>query len=127
MSFWAVPRTAAPPVRWNSLVVYRAGVRKLLASLPRSLVWDRGLEIAKLRTFTVATNANVYILGPQTPWQRDTNENTSRPLPLYLIGRIDLIACGQTGFDKHAMRLNQRPRKTLGFQAPGDKLLASVT
>jgi IS30 family transposase len=52
-------------------------VRKLPASLRRSLTRDRGLEMAKHKSFTVATNVKVYLCDPQSPWQRGTNENTN--------------------------------------------------
>src|SRR5260221_5602875 len=47
------------------------------ASLRRSLTWDRGLEMAKHKTFTVATNVKVYFCDPQSPWQRRSEEHTS--------------------------------------------------
>src|SRR6202171_4453111 len=101
-------------------------VRKLPASLRRSLTWDRGLEMAKHKTFTVATNVKVYFCDPHSPWQRGTNENTNRLLRQYLPKRTDLSGYAQSDLDKIALRLNQRPRKTLGFQSPASKLHASV-
>jgi IS30 family transposase len=101
-------------------------VRKLPASLRRSLTWDRGLEMAKHKSFTVATKVNVYFCDPQSPWQRGTNENTNGLLRQYLPRKTDLSGYSQADLDKIALRLHQRPRKTLGFDTPGSKLQASV-
>ncbi len=101
-------------------------VRKLPASLRRSLTWNRGLEMAKHKTFTVARNVKVYFCDPHSPWQCGTNENTNRLLPQYFSRRTDLSGYAQSQLDKVALRLNQRPRKTLGFEIPASRLLASV-
>jgi IS30 family transposase len=101
-------------------------VRKLPASLRRSLTWDRGLEMAKHKSFTVATKVQVYFCDPQSPWQRGTNENTNGLLRQYFPKKTDLSSYSQADLDKVALRLNQRPRKTLGFETPAGKLQASV-
>ena len=101
-------------------------VRKLPATLRRSLTWDRGLEMAQHKTFTMATNVKVYFCDPQSPWQRGTNENTNLLLRQYFPRGTDLSAYSQAQLDRVALRLNQRPRKTLGFQTPASRLQASV-
>jgi IS30 family transposase len=101
-------------------------VRKLPASLRRSLTWDRGLEMAKHKNFTVATKVKVYFCDPQSPWQRGSNENTNGLLRQYFPKRTDLSGYTQSELDKVALRLNQRPRKTLGFETPASRLRASV-
>jgi len=101
-------------------------VCKLPATLRRSLTWDRGLEMAKHKDFTVATDVKVYFCDPQSPWQRGTNENTNLLLRQYFPKGTDLSGYSQAELDKVALRLNQRPRKTLGFQTPASKLQASV-
>src|ERR1700681_267207 len=100
--------------------------RKLPAALRRSLTWDRGLEMAKHKTFTVATDVKVYFCDPQSPWQRGSNENTNGLLRQYFPRRTDLSGYTQADLDHVALRLNQRPRKTLGFETPAARLQASV-
>jgi len=100
--------------------------RKLPAALRRSLTWDRGLEMAKHKTFTMATDVKVYFCDPQSPWQRGSNENTNGLLRQYFPRRTNLSGYTQADLDKVALRLNQRPRKTLGFQTPASKLQESV-
>ena len=100
--------------------------RKLPAVLRRSLTWDRGLEMAQHKTFTMATDVKVYFCDPQSPWQRGSNENTNGLLRQYFPRRTDLSGYTQADLDQVALRLNQRPRKTLGFQTPASKLQQSV-
>jgi IS30 family transposase len=101
-------------------------VRKLPAILRRSLTWDRGLEMTKHKEFTVATNVQVYFCDPQSPWQRGTNENTNLLLRQYFPRGTDLSSISQEQLEQVELLLNQRPRKTLGFQTPASKLQASV-
>jgi len=101
-------------------------VRKLPAELRRSLTWDRGMELAEHKRFTVATDVQVYFCDPQSPWQRGTNENTNGLLRQYFPKGTDLSQYSQVDLNKIALRLNQRPRKTLGFHTPAAKLEASV-
>ncbi len=97
-------------------------VRKLPANLRKSLTWDRGGEMASHKTFTVATDVDVYFCDPRSPWQRGSNENTNGLLRQYFPDGTDLSLHSQAALNKVALRLNQRPRKTLGFMTPADKL-----
>ncbi len=101
-------------------------VRKLPAQLRQSLTWDRGMELADHKTFTLATDTQVYFCDPRSPWQRGTNENTNRLLRQYFPKGKDLSVFSQAELNKVARKLNQRPRKTLGYETPADKLQASV-
>jgi IS30 family transposase len=83
--------------------------------------------MAQHKSFTMATDVQVYFCDPQSPWQRGSNENTNGLLRQYLPKKVDLSCYSQSELDQIALRLNQRPRKTLGFQTPADKLQASVT
>jgi IS30 family transposase len=101
-------------------------IRRLPTSLRRSLTWDRGHEMSKHKAFTVATNVKVYFCDPSSPWQRGSNENTNGLLRQYFPKGTDLSAHSQSDLDQVALRLNQRPRETLGFQTPAAKLRDSV-
>jgi IS30 family transposase len=99
-------------------------IGKLPAELRRSLTWDRGKEMAAHKAFTVATDVQVYFCDPRSPWQRGSNENTNGLLRQYFPKGTDLSSFSQAHLNKIALRLNQRPRKTLGFQSPADRLNA---
>ena len=101
-------------------------IRQLPQGLMKSLTWDRGTELAAHRAFTMATNVQVYFCDPQSPWQRGSNENTNGLLRQYLPPAADLSGYSQTRLDTIALRLNTRPRMTLGYRTPAAKLAEIV-
>jgi IS30 family transposase len=101
-------------------------VRKLPSHLRASLTWDRGSEMAAHRSFSMATDMQVYFCDPHSPWQRGSNENTNGLLRQYFPNGQDLSSISQEQLDEVAMRLNQRPRKTLDFATPAHIFNQSV-
>ena len=100
--------------------------RKLPEELYKSLTWDRGKEMADHRRFTLATDIQVYFCDPQNPWQRGTNENTNGLLRQYFPKGTDLSGYSQAKLNAVARRLNERPRKTLGYETPAQRFHQTV-
>lgn len=84
------------------------------------------MGLAQHKRFAIATDMQVYFCAPQSPWQRGTNENTNGLLRQYFPKGSSLADYSQADLNKIALQLNQRPRKTLGFMTPADKLNAGI-
>ena len=101
-------------------------VRHLPRGLMQSLTWDRGLEMAEHKQFTIATDVRVYFCDPRSPWQRGSNENTNGLLRQYFPKGADLTHVTQRQLDAVAQKLNTRPRQTLGWKTPAAVLATTV-
>lgn len=101
-------------------------IQRLPASLKQSLTWDRGHEMAAHKSFTVATDVQVYFCDPRSPWQRGSNENTNGLLRQYLPKGEDISHYTQRQLDAIALKLNTRPRQTLGWKTPAQAFAAAV-
>ena len=100
----------------------RAAITALPGELFRTITWDQGKEMSYHAQFTIATGIPVYFCDPHTPWQRGSNENTNGLLRQYLPKGTDLSVHSADHIADIARSLNNRPRKTLGYMKPSEKL-----
>ena len=118
------------PARDHTAETVRDVLVGLIGTLPAhlrgSLTWDQGAEMAGHKAFTVATDVPVYFCDPASPWQRGSNENTNGLLRQYFPKGTDLSVFGPEDLEHVAQKLNGRPRKTLGWDTPAQRLLELV-
>ena len=99
-------------------------VRDLPSFLRGSLTWDQGAEMAEHRAFSAATQFDVYFADAGSPWQRGSNENTNGLLRQYFPNGTDLAAHSVSDLEAVAHELNGRPRKSLDWDTPSERMAA---
>ena len=99
-----------------------AAMTKLPEPLRKTLTWDRGKELSGHALFAMETGTQVFFADPHSPWQRPSNENTNGLLRQYLPKGTDLSGLSRRELDMIQDSLNGRPRKTLGYLTPSEKL-----
>ena len=104
----------------------RTAIMKLPQELRRSVTWDQGKEMTHHARFTIATGIPVYFCNPSSPWQRGSNENTNGLLRQYMPKHTDLSAYSAKDLLEIQRSLNNRPRKTLGYMKPSERLAELV-
>jgi IS30 family transposase len=100
----------------------KKAIRTLPSKLVKTITWDQGGEMGRHVDFTIETNIPVYFCDPHSPWQRGSNENTNGLLRQYMPKGTDLSVHSEKDLAGIARSLNDRPRMTLGYLKPSEKL-----
>ena len=102
-------------------------LQTIAPAMRKTMTYDRGSEMARHRDLAAANGIKIYFADPHSPWQRGSNENANGLIREYLHKGADLSGTSQDELDAIANRLNERPRRILGYQTPRevfDKLLS---
>jgi len=114
----------------NTAESVRTGLAVTIQRLPehlwQSMTWDQGKEMAEHAQFSIDTGIQIYFCDPKSPWQRGSNENTNGLLRQYFPKTTDMAALTQDQLDRAAYSLNSRPRQTLGWMTPSQKLAEAL-
>jgi IS30 family transposase len=86
--------------------------------LCRTLTLDNGKEFSQFKDLETKTGLSVYFADPYAAWQRGTNENTNGLLRFYFPKGTNFKRISATALQKAVDRLNNRPRKCLGYRTP---------
>lgn len=98
-------------------------LKRLDTNLRRTLTYDNGLEMAEHKELTKQTGVQVYFAHPYSAWERGTNENTNGLIRRYFPKKTDFNKITEKELKMVQDKLNNRPRKILGYRTP-EELLA---
>lgn len=119
---WLPGNRSAEAVRDALLAVFR----DLPATARLTLTWDQGAEMAYHHQVAPLLAEGVFFAHPGSPWQRGTKENTNGLARQYLPKRSDLSVHSPADLKAFEERLNNRPRKILGWRTPAEIFTAAL-
>ena len=101
-------------------------LERVPVGLRRTLTWDQGKELAHHLQITAQTSTSVFFCDAHSPWQRGSNENMNGLLRDYFPKGTDLSVHTAEEIKRIAAEVNDRPRRTLGWQRPAELFAAAA-
>ena len=100
---------------------YVKAFKTIPKELAKTLTYDQGKEMSQHVQFTVDSGMQVYFAHPASPWERGTNENTNGLIRQYFPKGTDFNNVSAREIKRVQRRLNDRPRRALGYYKPDEK------
>ncbi|MBW2484176.1 MAG: IS30 family transposase [Deltaproteobacteria bacterium] len=118
--------TLLAKVKHKSADLVSQSIQRLLdpiASKVFTLTSDNGKEFAKHQEIAAALRADFYFTHPYSAWQRGLNENTNGLIRQYFPKKHDFTNITDKDVIMVINKLNNKPRKCLGFKTPNEVFL----
>jgi IS30 family transposase len=84
----------------------------------KTMTYDNGNEMADHKWLAENTGMDIYFANPYASWERGTNENTNGLIRRYLPKKTDFRMINEKQLKSIQQKLNNRPRKVLGYKTP---------
>jgi len=97
---------------------FRKPLGKMDVQFRKTMTYDNGMEMANHKWFTKKTGMQVYFAHPYSSWERGTNENTNGLIRRYFPKATNFNLVSEMQLKNVQDKLNNRPRKILGFKTP---------
>jgi len=88
--------------------------------LRKTMTYDNGTEMAQHKLLAEQTGMSIYFAHPYSSWERGTNENTNGLVRRFYPKKTDFNAVTKEDLFRLQNRLNNRPRKVLGYYTPNE-------
>jgi IS30 family transposase len=99
-----------------------AGYARVIVELAKDLqvssfTTDNGIENKHHKKITEHTGAPVFFTDPYSSWQKGGVENANKMLRRYFPKGTDFATVSQTDVESALTRINNKPRKVLGYES----------
>jgi transposase, IS30 family len=97
-------------------------LRIINTNLKKTMTYDNGTELAQHKKFSNKTGMTVYFAHPYSSWERGSNENTNGIVRRDYPKKTDFNKISQQELEELQEKLNNKPRKVLGYYTPKEML-----